>query len=172
VCRSLERLPLRRFEVRRCVGRLRLRSRPRVSHGVARASEYWERRRTGSLGSRSRLDVTSRPSSRCSWLRPLRVILSCACAPLQSPSHRRPAPVPWRVARAAVAGVTSEWVSGRLPWGLVPIRGISRGVDSRESRSRDTSVLAVSHDLDGLLHQWPCRPVSSCSRVRGFPSGV
>ena len=59
----------------------------------------------------------------------------------------------------------------RLPWGFVPHRGISwqRPHTPGKSQPGLSSVLGVSHALDGLLRHQPCGFISPRSHVQGLP---
>jgi hypothetical protein len=58
----------------------------------------------------------------------------------------------------------------RLPWGFVPLRDIDQAQPRCGiPRPRTTSVLGVSHALDGLLRPWPCGFVSPRCHVQGSP---
>jgi hypothetical protein len=53
--------------------------------------------------------------------------------------------------------------------GLMHSRGIALDLRHRIAKSCARSVLAVSHDFDGLLHAVRCRSVSPCCRTWGSP---
>ena len=68
--------------------------------------------------------------------------------------------------------LTAGGVAKRLPWGSSPS---SRHQQAASTNARDTrpalsSVLGVSHALDGLLRHLPCGFVSPRSHVQGLPS--
>jgi len=67
--------------------------------------------------------------------------------------------------------LTAGGVAKRLPWGSSPS---SRHQQAASTNARDTrpalsSVLGVSHALDGLLRHLPCGFVSPRSHVQGLP---
>lgn len=135
--------PLRRFEFRRYVGRVRRRSRSMPLVRLRALQSLWSGPVSDYRVSDPALALPRSSPSRCSSYRPLRVILSCACAPLRSASYRRPAPHRGRRRRCRRQRASHRVGSGRLPWGFGPIRDSSTGIGSRASQSRDISVLVV-----------------------------
>jgi hypothetical protein len=108
--------------------------------------------------------------SRCSSFRPLRVILSCAFAPLRSASSRRPAPRRERRLRCRRMRTSRKMARG-ASLGVCSPFATSVPVSARGHPKPATDPSSSFVDLDGLFHRAPSRLVGSAAAFGVRSSG-